>query len=95
MSSMFRDIGQVEISSRYFGAGSFLIENKKHYLVVASNEKLVHLLDLTTFKTLGAANVQDSNFLSEPEARVLVSSALTCAFSDCRFDSKGLKDAYK
>lgn len=87
---MFRGTQKTELSPKNFGAGSFITEGRKKYLVVADG-LLVRLVKLDTFELVGkGASVEDPNFISQDELHKLI-EPLQVARSDCDYDPKGMK----
>ena len=92
---MFRDTKSSGMSYEKLGVGSIIEgDNRIQFLIVGANtESSVQILNLKTMVLSdNSVPVQDINFLSTNEARVLcnyVESSWT--FSDFDFNSKGLK----
>lgn len=88
---MFRGKTNSKLDPNLFGAGSFVMANKKIAYMVVSVGNGVRLLNMTTFEEMNPIiPVEDPNFLSEDECRKLISGT-GWAFSDFDFDPRGFK----
>ena len=98
---MFRTNQNSEISTKKFGVGSIIKgSTDKKWLVVGaidSEGKGVFIVDLNTFVMVDWADnkVDDFNFMTEKEVRMIVDSTvgrkLNWTFTDFDLDAKGLK----
>lgn len=94
---MFKDSKETPLRLENFGAGSTISGNYDAiYLVFASGENSVSVLDLKTMKVIGKPLiVHDVNFLTEMEARSVVSDTvgdhLGWTFTDFDLYPEGLK----
>ncbi len=80
------------LDSTHFGAGSRIsIGKKEHYLVIDAGGG-VALVNMTDFVVSEIVDVDDANWLTESEARELVSNSInSAAFSDCVLSPMGWK----
>ena len=97
---MFRTNQNSEISPNKFGVGSVIKGGNKEWLVVGaidSEGKGIFVVDLDTFVMVGWADnkVDDFNFMTEKEVRMIVDSTvgrkLNWTFTDFDLDAKGIK----
>ncbi len=98
---MFRTNQNSEISTKKFGVGSIItkVGTDKKWLVVGSEGrgKGVLVIDLNTFIAVGWADgiVDDFNFMTEKEVRMIVDSTvgnkLNWTFTEFDLDAKGIK----
>jgi len=88
---MFRDTNGVRPDNEFLGAGSVVLEgpSTQHVIIAISRHK-VALMSLSSFETTAILDVQDSNYLSESEARDLA-HLIGCTISDLSFDTTGIK----
>lgn len=95
---MFRQESRSAITKENFGAGSIIIiDGDRLFLVIASSSKMVTIDNLQDFSTTGVSiTVQDSNFLTEKEARKLVDALyheynMNHTFTDATLIPSGIK----
>jgi len=92
---VFKDDKITSMCSDHFGAGSTVIANSDTYLVVRLTDTTVALIDTLNFMVIGKpVKVKDPNFLTEAEARALVSqvgNVLNWTFTDFDLNPKGHK----
>lgn len=98
MSDIFRTLMKAKPSKDKFGIGSIIsVGTNESYLVVSyGNETNIRLVSLVDFSVVDVAQknfvvVEDENYMSVDEVRKLVYQIEGTAFSDCKFDSAGLK----
>ena len=91
MNAVFRGTGNTKMDFDNFGIGSTL-HFEKTYLIIATSEHTINILDLKEFKICGhETTVEDIYFLSHGELD-LCCSPLQLARSDFDYNAKGLKD---